>query len=222
MDYRKEYERWLASDIVDEKTKEELRAIAGDEKEIEGRFSKMLDFGTAGLRGIMCAGLFGMNVYTVRYATQGLADLVNQSPADGKSGVTISHDSRNNSKLFAREAAGVLAANGIHVYFFEDLRPTPELSFALRRTDSLAGINVTASHNPKEYNGYKVYWSDGAQLPPEHASQVAASMRSSDIFDDVRTMDFEEALDKGLITILGSETDEEYMSCVLAQSVSNE
>jgi len=163
-----------------------------------------------------------MNVYTVRYATQGLADLINKSPQEGKSGVTISYDSRNNSKLFAKEAAGVLAANGIHVYFFESLRPTPELSFALRKTDSIAGINVTASHNPKEYNGYKVYWSDGAQLPPEHASQVAESMRSSDIFDDVRTMDFAEAKDSGLITILGSETDEEYMSCVLAQSVSSE
>ena len=221
MDYNKEYERWLASEIVDDKTKDELRGIAGDAKEIEGRFSKMLDFGTAGLRGIMCAGLFGMNVYTVRYATQGLANLINQSPAEGKSGVTIAHDSRNNSELFAREAAGVLAANGIHVYFFESLRPTPELSFALRLTNSIAGINVTASHNPKEYNGYKVYWSDGAQLPPEHAAQVAASMRSSDIFDDVKTMDFANACEDGLITILGSETDEKYISCVMAQSVDN-
>ncbi len=222
MDYEKEYDRWLASEIVDEKTKEELRSIAGDKKEIEGRFSKMLDFGTAGLRGIMCAGMFGMNVYTVRYATQGLADLINKSPAEGKSGVTISHDSRNNSALFAREAAGVLAANGIHVYFFERLRPTPELSFALRQTDSVAGINVTASHNPKEYNGYKVYWSDGAQLPPEHAAQVAESMCSSDIFDDVRTMDFTKAESEGLITILGKEMDEKYISCVLAQSVNSE
>lgn len=180
MDYRNEYNRWLESELVDEATKEELRAIAGDEKEIEGRFSKLLDFGTAGLRGIMCAGLFGMNVYTVRYATQGLANLIKSSSEPGKSGVTISYDSRNNSDLFAREAAGVLAANGIHVYFFESLRPTPELSFALRETDSIAGINVTASHNPKEYNGYKVYWADGAQLPPEHAAEVAESMRKRD------------------------------------------
>ena len=220
MDYRKEYERWLESALVDEGTKEELRVIDGNEKEIEGRFSKLLDFGTAGLRGIMCAGLFGMNVYTVRYATQGLANLIKSSSEEGKSGVTISYDSRNNSDLFAREAAGVLAANGIHVYFFESLRPTPELSFALRETDSIAGINVTASHNPKEYNGYKVYWADGAQLPPEHAAEVAASMRRSDIFDDVKTMDFAKAEDAGFITILGSEMDEKYLACVLAQSAS--
>jgi len=220
MDYRKEYERWLASDIVDAATKEELRAIAGNEKEIEGRFSKPLDFGTAGLRGIMCAGLFGMNVYTVRYATQGLADLINSSNEEGKSGVTISYDSRNNSDLFAREAAGVLAANGIHVYFFESLRPTPELSFALRETNSIAGINVTASHNPKEYNGYKVYWADGAQLPPEHAAQVADSMIQSDIFEDVKTMDFNKASEAGFITILGGEMDEKYLARVLEQSAS--
>ena len=220
MDYRKEYERWLTSDVVDEATKEELRSIAGDEKEIEGRFSKLLDFGTAGLRGIMCAGLFGMNVYTVRYATQGLADLVNSSSEAGKSGVTISYDSRNNSDLFAREAAGVLAANGIQVFFFESLRPTPELSFALRETNSIAGINVTASHNPKEYNGYKVYWADGAQLPPEHAAQVADSMKQSDIFEDVKTMDFAEAEEAGFITILGEEMDEKYLARVLEQSAS--
>ena len=220
MDYNREYERWLQSDVVDEATKEELRAIAGDEKEIEGRFSKPLDFGTAGLRGIMCAGLFGMNVYTVRYATQGLADLIKSSNEEGKSGVTISYDSRNNSDLFAREAAGVLAANGIHVYFFESLRPTPELSFALRETGSIAGINVTASHNPKEYNGYKVYWADGAQLPPEHAAEVADSMKKSDIFEDVKTMDFAKAEEDGFITILGEETDEKYLARVLEQSAS--
>ncbi|MBQ6496005.1 MAG: phospho-sugar mutase [Firmicutes bacterium] len=221
MDFNNEYRRWLESDIVDEATKEELRAIEGDAKEIEGRFSKMLDFGTAGLRGIMCAGLFGMNVYTVRYATQGLADLIKRSPVEGKSGVTIAYDSRNNSDLFAREAAGVLAANGIHVYFFESLRPTPELSFALRETDSIAGINITASHNPKEYNGYKVYWEDGAQLPPQHAAEVAESMRKSDIFDDVRSMDFAKAQEAGFITVLGAETDEKYLACVLAQSASS-
>ena len=220
MDFNQEYNRWLDSDIVDEATKEELRAIAGDPKEIEGRFSKLLDFGTAGLRGIMCAGLFGMNIYTVRYATQGLADLVNASNEPGKSGVTISYDSRNNSDLFAREAAGVLAANGIHVYFFESLRPTPELSFALRETNSIAGINITASHNPKEYNGYKVYWEDGAQLPPEHAAEVAESMKKSDIFEDVKTMDFAKACDDGFVTILGEEMDEKYLTRVLEQSAS--
>ncbi len=220
MDYKNEYNRWLESSVVDDETKQELCAIAGDEKEIEGRFSKLLDFGTAGLRGIMCAGLFGMNVYTVRYATQGLADLIKNSEVEGKSGVTISYDSRNNSPLFAREAAGVLAANGIHVYFFESLRPTPELSFALRETGSIAGINITASHNPKEYNGYKVYWADGAQLPPEHAAEVADSMKRSDIFEDVKTMDFDEAKEAGFITILGEEMDEKYLARVLEQSAS--
>lgn len=218
MDFKKEYERWLESDVVDEETKAELRALSENPAEIEGRFSRLLDFGTAGLRGIMCAGLFGMNVYTVRYATQGLADLIKNSHEPGKDGVTISYDSRNNSPRFAREAAGVLAANGIHVYFFESLRPTPELSFALRETDSIAGINITASHNPKEYNGYKVYWADGAQLPPEHAAQVADSMRQSDIFDDVKTMDFAQAQEAGFITILGTEMDEKYLARVLEQS----
>lgn len=221
MNYNEEYVRWLESDIVDASAKEELRAISGDADEIEGRFSKLLDFGTAGLRGIMRAGLFGMNVYTVRYATQGLADLIKRSSAESdKSGVTIAYDSRNNSDLFAREAAGVLAANGIRVYFFERLRPTPELSFALRETGSIAGINITASHNPREYNGYKVYWADGAQLPPEHAAQVAESMKQSDIFDDVLTMDFAKAQEDGFITILGGDMDEKYLARVLEQSAS--
>ncbi|MDO4869268.1 MAG: phospho-sugar mutase [Bacillota bacterium] len=222
MDYQYEYQRWLDSDIVDQDTKDELRAIADDENEIKGRFSKLLDFGTAGLRGIMRAGLFGMNVYTVRYATQGLADLIKASPEDGRDGVTISYDSRNNSAAFAAEAAGVLAANGIHVYLFESLRPTPELSFALRQTASIAGINITASHNPKEYNGYKVYWSDGAQLPPEHAAMVSDSMIQRDIFDDVKVMDVDEAKASGLITMLGDDMDEAYLSNVLAQSVSSD
>lgn len=219
MDYRAEYNRWLESDIVDEATKQELLSIKDDEKEIEGRFSKLLDFGTAGLRGTMIAGLFGMNVYTVRYATQGLADLIKANPDEPGNGVTIAHDSRNNSSLYAKEAACVLAANGIQVYLFESLRPTPELSFALRETGSIAGINITASHNPKEYNGYKVYWSDGAQLPPEHAAEVAASMRQNDIFEDVKTTDYDEAVAGGIIKIIGEEIDEIYLSRVLEQSV---
>ncbi len=203
--YREEYEYWLASDAVDAKTKEELRALEGNEKEIEGRFRAMLTFGTAGLRGIMGAGIGMMNVYTVRYATQGLANLIiskgGQIGGDSEegNGVAIAHDSRLNSRLFAEEAAAVLAANGIKVYIFDDMRPTPELSFAVRETGSLAGINITASHNPKEYNGYKAYWADGAQLGPEHADVVSAEIAKIDIFKDVKTADYGEAVSKGLI-----------------------
>ena len=219
MNYMDEYRKWLNSPVVDDGTKEELRALEGDDDEIRLRFSGMMNFGTAGLREVMRAGLSGMNVYTVRYATQGLADLILNCGEDVGGGVTISYDSRNNSRKFAEESAGVLAANGIHVNIFDELRPTPELSFALRETGSIAGINITASHNTKEYNGYKVYWSDGAQLPPEHAAQVSASMERNDIFDDVRTMGFEEGIEKGLITVIGRDIDEKYMSKVLEQSV---
>ena len=219
MDYMIDYEKWLNSPVVDGATKAELQTIAEDKEEIRLRFSGMLNFGTAGLRGIMRAGLNGMNVYTVRYATQGLADLINGCGEEIGGGVTIAYDSRNNSPLFAQEAACVLAANGIHVNLFDALRPTPELSFALRETGSIAGINITASHNTKEYNGYKVYWSDGAQLPPEHADQVSASMAENDIFEDVKRMDFQEAKDAGLITMIGAEIDEKYLGHVLEQSV---
>ena len=223
--YREEYEYWLASDVVDEKTKEELRAIADNETEIEGRFKAMLTFGTAGLRGIMGAGIGCMNVYTVRYATQGLANLViakggqiGGDSAEGN-GVAIAHDSRLNSRLFAEEAASVLAANGIKVYIFDDMRPTPELSFAVRETHSLAGINITASHNPKEYNGYKAYWADGAQLGPEHADIVSAEIAKVDIFKDVKTTDYDKAVADGIIEILGDEMDETYIARVMETSV---
>ena len=223
--YREEYEYWLASDVVDEKTKEELRALEGKEEEIEGRFKAMLTFGTAGLRGIMGAGIGCMNVYTVRYATQGLANLViangGQIGGDSKegNGVAIAHDSRLNSRLFAEEAASVLAANGIKVYIFDDMRPTPELSFAVRETKSIAGINITASHNPKEYNGYKAYWADGAQLGPEHADVVSAEIAKVDIFKDVKTTDYKKAVEDGIIEILGDEMDEVYISRVMETSV---
>ena len=223
--YREEYEYWLASDIVDEKTKEELRALEGKEEEIEGRFKAMLTFGTAGLRGIMGAGIGCMNVYTVRYATQGLANLViangGQIGGDSKegNGVAIAHDSRLNSRLFAEEAASVLAANGIKVYIFDDMRPTPELSFAVRETKSIAGINITASHNPKEYNGYKAYWADGAQLGPEHADVVSAEIAKVDIFKDVKTTDYKKAVEDGIIEILGDEMDETYIARVMETSV---
>jgi len=223
--FREEYEYWLASDTVDAATKEELRALEGNEAEIEGRFKKMLSFGTAGLRGIMGAGIANMNVYTVRYATQGFANLIiakgGQIGGDSKegSGVAIAHDSRNNSRLFAEEAASVLAANGIKAYIFDDMRPTPELSFAVRETGSIAGINITASHNPKEYNGYKAYWADGAQLGPEHANVVSAEIAKIDIFKDVKTMDYEEAVEGGLIEILGDAMDQVYIDRVMETSI---
>ena len=225
MNYRKEYEKWLQSPVVDDETKEELRAIAEDEQELKARFSTMLNFGTAGLRGIMGAGLNRMNVYTVRYTTQGIANLIlslDKAEREGKEGVTIAYDSRHNSPLYAQEAACVLAANGIKAYLFDELRPTPELSYALRETDSIAGINITASHNPKEYNGYKVYWADGAQLPPDHADEIIKQLSRIDIFEDVKTMDVSQARESGLVEILGEAMDESYMEQVLAQSVAPE
>ncbi len=223
--FMEEYNYWLESDAVDSKTKEELRSIADNKEEIEGRFKAMLSFGTAGLRGIMKAGIGNMNVYTVRYATQGLANLIIEKGgqiggnSEEGNGVAIAYDSRNNSALFAKEAASVLAANGIKSYLFDALRPTPELSFAVRETGSLAGINITASHNPKEYNGYKAYWADGAQLGPEHADVVSAEIAKIDIFKDVKTMDFDKALEEGLIEMLGEEMDETYLSKVMETSI---
>ena len=226
MDHLQAYEKWLSSPAVDEQTKKEMESIRENDQEIREWFSSMLSFGTAGLRGIMRPGTNGMNIYMVRLATQGLATLIRtQCGADGEgtdpvdASVAIAYDSRNNSPAFARESACVLAANGVKAYLFESLRPTPELSFALRQTGSMAGINITASHNTKEYNGYKAYWSDGAQMAPEQAQKVADVMNSIDIFDDVKLMDYDEALEKGLIQLMGSEMDEEYLACVLAQSV---
>ena len=223
--YREEYEYWMNSPVVDEASKKELAAIADDEKEIAGRFSRMLTFGTAGLRGIMAAGLNNMNVYVIRYATQALANVIIQNGGQegGSSkeghGVAIAYDSRNNSPLFAQEAACVLVANNIKVYLFDALRPTPELSFAVRETGSIAGINVTASHNAKEYNGYKVYWADGAQTAPEKADGISSEIDRIDIFKDVKTMDFEDAKAKGLVEMLGAEMDEKYLAKVIEQSV---
>lgn len=214
--FREEYEYWMNSSVVDEACKKELAAIAGDDAEIEGRFSSMLTFGTAGLRGTMKAGLNHMNVYTIRYATQALANVIK---ANGGGSVAIAYDSRNNSPLFSSEAAAVLAANGIKAYLFDALRPTPELSFAVRETGSIAGINVTASHNAKEYNGYKVYWEDGAQMAPDKADMVAAELNKIDIFEDVKFMDFEEAKAKDLIEMIGEEIDEKYLAKVIEQSV---
>ena len=218
MDFMKEYEKWLASPALSEAEKAELEAIKNDPKEIEGRFYGPLEFGTAGLRGTMYVGLHNMNIHVIRWATQGFADVICAEGEEGKKrGVAICMDCRNHSMEFARAAAEVCAANGIHVRIFEALRPTPELSFAVREYRCQAGINVTASHNPKEYNGYKVYWEDGAQLPPHHADAIAGRLEELDIFRDVKTMPYDDAVKAGLIEVLGAETDEKFLANVMAQ-----
>ena len=192
-------------------------SIANDEKEIESRFYGPLEFGTAGLRGTMYVGLHNMNRHVIRWATQGFANVICAEGAEAKArGVAICMDCRNHSQEFARAAACVMAANGVKVYLFEALRPTPELSFAVREYGCQAGINVTASHNPKEYNGYKVYWSDGAQLPPQHAAAIAAELAEIDIFTGVRSMDYDEAVSAGLITLIGADCDEKFMAHVMS------
>ena len=217
MSYRENYEKWLNSPALSADEKAELEAIKNDEKEIESRFFDQLSFGTAGLRGTMGVGLYRMNVHVIRHATQAFAQVIlEEGPEAVKRGVAVCFDCRNNSDTFAREAACVMAGNGIPVRLFESLRPTPELSFAVREYGCIAGINVTASHNPKEYNGYKVYWSDGAQLPPHHADAIAKRLEEIDIFDGVKRMDFEEAVKSGLIETMGDETDRKFMANVTA------
>ena len=218
MSYKDTYEAWLASPALSAEEKAELEAIKGDEKEIESRFFDQLSFGTAGLRGTMGVGLYRMNVHVIRHATQAFAQVVLEEGAEAAArGVAVCFDCRNNSDIFAREAACVMAANGIPVRLFESLRPTPELSFAIREYGCIAGINVTASHNPKEYNGYKVYWKDGAQLPPKHADEVAKKMKELDVFACVKTMDYDQAVAQGKIVLMGEETDEKFLANVMAQ-----
>ena len=218
MSYQDTYEAWLASPALSTGEKAELEAIKDDEKEIESRFFDQLSFGTSGLRGTMGVGLYRMNVHVIRHATQAFAQVIlEEGPEAAARGVAICFDCRNNSDTFAREAACVMAANGIPVRLFESLRPTPELSFAIREYGCIAGINVTASHNPKEYNGYKVYWQDGAQLPPKHADQVAKKMKELDVFACVKTMDYDQALSQGKIVLMGKETDEKFLANVMAQ-----
>ncbi len=218
MSYETEYQKWLSSPVLTEQERQELLAIQDNQEEVESRFFAPLEFGTAGLRGVMAVGLRRMNGYVVRQTTQAFADLIAQEGGEAKEqGVSISYDSRNHSAEFAREAACVLAANGIKVYLFSDVTPTPELSFSIRYYGCVAGINITASHNPKEYNGYKVYWSDGAQLPPEHAAKVAKLMEQTDVFTGAKTMDFDDALAAGKITMLADETDEKFLECALSQ-----
>ena len=218
MSYKDTYQAWLNSPALSAEEKAELEAIKGDEKEIESRFFDQLSFGTAGLRGTMGVGLYRMNVHVIRHATQAFAQVILEEGAEAVArGVAICFDCRNNSDTFAREAACVMAANGIPVRLFESLRPTPELSFAIREYGCIAGINVTASHNPKEYNGYKVYWQDGAQLPPKHADEVAKKMKELDVFACVKTMDYDQAVAQGKIVLMGEETDEKFLANVMAQ-----
>ena len=217
MSYMQEYEKWLASPALSEQEHAELESIRDDEKEIRERFYGPLEFGTAGLRGTMKVGLHQMNIHVIRWATQGFANVICAEGEEAKRrGVALCMDCRNHSMEFARAAAEVCAANGIHVRIFESLRPTPELSFAVREYDCQAGINVTASHNPKEYNGYKVYWSDGAQLPPQHAAAIARELEQIDIFTGVKTMPFDEAKASGRIELMGEETDNAFMENVMA------
>ena len=219
--FMENYEKWLSANALSKEEKAELEAIRENETEIALRFSSGLSFGTAGLRGTMKTGMNAMNRHTVAHATQGLANLIRKENC-AERGVAVAYDSRNNSALFAKTAASVLAANRIRVYLFDGLRPTPELSFALRELNCVAGINITASHNPKEYNGYKAYWEDGAQLPPEHADTVSAEIRSLDIFRDVKTTDLDEAIQNGLVTMIGEDMDKKYLQQVLAQAVNPE
>lgn len=218
--WKKEYNRWLDNPAISEAEWKELDAIRGDDEQIRSRFRGPLEFGTAGLRGVMGAGIGRMNVHVIRWATQAFAQLI---AAEGdqacRRGVCIAYDCRHHGEEFAREAACVCAANGIHVRLFESLRPTPELSFAVLHYGAQAGINITASHNPKEYNGYKVYWSDGAQLPPRHAAAVAAAMEKLDLFQDVRSMELERALALGLVEYMGEETDEAFLAQVMTQQI---
>ena len=218
MAYMETYQKWLNSSALNEAEKAELQSIAQDPKEIESRFFGLLEFGTAGLRGTMAVGLNRMNIHVIRHTTQAFAEIIK---AEGNTamerGVVVCYDCRNHSAEFARETARVMAGNGIKVKLFDALRPTPELSFAVRTYHAQAGVNITASHNPKEYNGYKVYWEDGAQLPPNHASAIAAKMEDLDVFDSIQLADFDDAVKSGLITLIGNETDELFLENVMAQ-----
>ena len=218
MDYREVYETWLNDSYFDEATKEELTKIKEDEEEIKDRFYRQLEFGTGGLRGVIGAGTNRMNIYTVRQATQGLANYITSQSGQDK-GVAIAFDSRIMSPEFAREAALTLNANGIKAYLFESLRPTPELSFAVRKLGCIAGIVITASHNPREYNGYKVYWEDGAQITPPHDKNILAEVAKVTEFSMIKTMDYDEAVSKGLLTVIGSDIDDAYMEELKKQSI---
>lgn len=218
MGYKENYERWLTASAVDEDTKAELRAIAGNEKEIEERFYRDLEFGTAGMRGILGAGTNRINIYNVRQASQGVAKYVNSRGTDAaKAGVLIGYDTRNYSRVFAEETAKVLTAAGVKAYLFPIVHSVPEVSFGIRTLGCAAGVMITASHNPKEYNGYKVYGPDGGQLPPDAADVVVEAIQSYDIFDDVKYISLDEAKEKGLLEITGSDLDEKFLETVMTQ-----
>ena len=216
--YQIEYEKWLASDKLSAEERAELISIQNDEETKELRFAAPMDFGTAGLRSTMYMGIGCMNRFTVAHTTRGIAALIKAEGGESR-GVAIAYDSRNHSEEFARVSACVLAGAGIKSYIFNGLRPTPELSYAVRETGALAGINITASHNPKEYNGYKAYWEDGAQLAPEHASVVANERNKFDCLDTDGIADFDEAVKSGLITILDENFDEKYLDEVVATAI---
>ena len=211
MNYQEEFNFWLNDEYFDEDTKKELLAIRNDEKEIEDRFYKELEFGTGGLRGVIGAGTNRMNIYTVRKATQGLANYILKQGGKEK-GVAIAYDSRRKSPEFADEAALCLAANGIKAYVFDALRPTPELSFALRQLGCISGIVITASHNPPEYNGYKAYWEDGAQVTAPKDKEIITEVKNVTDYHDVKTMDKEEAIKAGLYQVIGADIDDAYMT----------
>lgn len=218
MSYKEMYESWLSNSYFDEATKSELKNLEGNEKEIEDRFYRELEFGTAGLRGVIGAGTNRMNIYTVRKATQGLANYILKQEGVNK-GVAIAFDSRRMSPEFADEAALCLAANGIKAYVFESLRPTPELSYAVRKLGCIAGINITASHNPPEYNGYKVYWEDGAQITPPHDGGIMAEVAAITDYNTVKTMDKEAAKAAGLYEVIGANIDDPYIEELKSQVI---
>ena len=215
------YKKWFNSPALSDSERRELEAIADNDAEIELRFFAPLSFGTAGLRGVMALGTNMMNIHVIRHATQAFSEIIIERNASQSSAspptVAISHDCRHNSRLFAEETACVLAGNGIRVRLFEGMRPTPELSFAVRKYGCAAGINITASHNTKEYNGYKVYWSDGAQLPPAEARLVAERMAAIDVFDSIKRENYKSALENGDITLMGVETDNMFLDAVLSE-----
>ena len=219
MNYLEEYKKWCESSEFDEETKKELIAIKDDEKEIEDRFYKELEFGTAGLRGVIGAGTNRMNKYTVGKATQGLANYILEQGTQDK-GVAISYDSRRMSKEFSLLTALILNANGIKTYLFENLRPVPELSFTVRKLKCTAGVMITASHNPPKYNGYKVYWDDGAQIVEPRDKEIIAKVRAVESFSEIKEITKEEAIEKGLFNVIGTEMDDEYIS-VLKSKILN-
>ncbi|MDW7674232.1 MAG: hypothetical protein SCK28_06835 [Bacillota bacterium] len=220
MNYMDNFKKWIDIEIINEEVRKELLAIQNNDAEIKERFYKNLEFGTGGLRGIIGAGTNRINIYTVRKATQGLANFINQSSSNENiSSVAIAYDSRHFSDIFAEEAALVLAANNIKAYVFDSLRPTPELSFAVRHLNCDAGIVITASHNPPEYNGYKVYGSDGGQITLETANAIISEINKLDIFDDVKTCIKEDAINRVLLSYIGDDVDKEYLNRVTELSI---